>query len=44
VYPNPAISAGTMTIIAVTAVTALAIWLGVVYYAAREPRHRKPRT
>jgi hypothetical protein len=33
-----------MTAIALTAVVALAIWLGAVYYAAREPRHRRPRT
>jgi len=39
-YPNSAISAGAMAAIAFTAVVALAIWLGAVYYAAREHQDR----
>jgi hypothetical protein len=43
-YPNSAISAGAMTAIAFTVLLALAAWLGAVYYAAREPRDRGPKT
>jgi hypothetical protein len=39
-YPNPALSAGQLAIIAVVAVLSLAIWLTGVYVAAREPRDR----
>lgn len=39
-YPNSAISAGAMIAIAAVMVVALAFWLGAVYLAAREPRHR----
>ena len=37
-YPNPALSAGQLAIIAVVAVLCLAIWLTSVFIAAREPR------
>ena len=43
-YPNSAISPGAMTAVAFTMVTVLAIWLGAVCYAARESRHRRPKT
>jgi hypothetical protein len=33
-----------MTVVAFTVMTALVIWLGAVYLAARGPRNRKPRT
>jgi hypothetical protein len=39
-YPNSALSAWQLAIIAVVAVTALAVWLTAVYLAAREPRSR----
>jgi hypothetical protein len=39
-YPNSALSAGQLTLIAVVAVVGLAIWLVGVFVAAREPRHR----
>jgi hypothetical protein len=39
-YPNSALSAGQLAIIAVVAVACLAIWLGGVFLAAREPRWR----
>jgi hypothetical protein len=39
-YPNSALSAWQLTIMAVVVVVALAVWLGAVYLAAREPaRH-----
>jgi hypothetical protein len=40
-YPNPALSAGQLALIAVVAVVCLAIWIGGVFAAARErrPRH-----
>jgi hypothetical protein len=38
-YPNSALSAGQMAAIAVVAALCLAIWLGAVFIAAREPRH-----
>ncbi len=40
-YPNPALSAGQLALIAVVAVTCLAIWIGSVFIAAREPRRRE---
>ena len=43
-YPNSAISARAMTAIALTMVRVLVIWLGAVFYAARESRHRRPKT
>ena len=39
-YPNSALSAGQLAIIAVVAVLTLAIWLISVFVAAREPRRR----
>ena len=39
-YPNSALSAGQLAIIAVVAVLALAIWIIGVFVAAREPRRR----
>ncbi|MGH3153104.1 MAG: hypothetical protein ACRDOB_20585 [Streptosporangiaceae bacterium] len=36
--PNSALSAGQLAIIAVVAIVCLAIWLGGVFVAAREPR------
>jgi hypothetical protein len=43
-YPSNVLSAGEVTAIVVTVAVAMAIWLGAVFYAAREPRHRRPRT
>jgi len=40
-YPNSALSAGQLAIIAVVAVLTLAIWLGGVFVAARQPRQRE---
>ena len=37
-YPNSAISAGELAIIAVVPVLALGVWLIMVFVAAREPR------
>jgi hypothetical protein len=39
-YPNSALSAGELAIIAVVAIVSLAIWIGGVFVAAREPRRR----
>jgi hypothetical protein len=39
-YPNSALSAGQLALIAVVAALGLAIWIGGVFVAAREPRHR----
>lgn len=39
-YPNSALSAGQLAIIAVVAVLALAIWLTAVFVAARDPGRR----
>jgi len=36
-YPNPALSAWQMTIMAVVPVVALTVWLIAIYVAAREP-------
>jgi hypothetical protein len=40
-YPNSALSAGQLAIIAVVAVLTLAIWIGAVFIAARDPRRRE---
>jgi hypothetical protein len=37
-YPNSALSAGQLAAIAVVAAVCLAIWIGAVFIAAREPR------
>jgi hypothetical protein len=37
-YPNSALSAGQLALIAVVAVVCLGIWLGSVFIAARPPR------
>jgi hypothetical protein len=37
-YPNTALSAGQLALIAVVAALGVAIWLGSVFLAAREPR------
>ena len=39
-YPNSALSAGQLALIAVVAALCLAIWIGGVFIAAREPRRR----
>ncbi len=39
-YPNSALSAGQLAIIAVVPVLCLAAWLIFVFVANREPRHR----
>lgn len=39
-YPNSALPAGELAIIAVVAIISLAIWIGGVFVAAREPRRR----
>lgn len=39
-YPNSALSAGQLAIMAVVPVLALAVWLSIVFAAARKPRHR----
>ena len=39
-YPNSALSAGQLALIAIVAALGLAIWIGGVFVAAREPRHR----
>jgi hypothetical protein len=43
-YPNPALSAGQLTLIAVVPVLCLAIWLVGVFVAARDPRRREINT
>jgi len=43
-YPNSAISAGELAIIAVVPVLALAVWLISVFIAAFEKRHRGAAT
>jgi hypothetical protein len=40
-YPNSALSAGQLALIAVVAVIGVTIWIGSVFLAAREPRRRK---
>jgi len=37
-YPNSALSAGQLALVVVVPVLCLAIWLGSVFIAAREPR------
>jgi cytoskeletal protein RodZ len=37
-YPNSALAAWQLAVMAVVAVTALAVWLTAVFVAAREPR------
>jgi hypothetical protein len=37
-YPNSALSAGQLALIAVVATVCLAIWIGSVFIAGREPR------
>jgi hypothetical protein len=37
-YPNSALSAWQLAIMAVVAVVTLAVWLTAIYLAAREPR------
>jgi hypothetical protein len=39
-YPNSALSAGQLAIIAVVAALCLAFWIGSVFVAARPPRRR----
>lgn len=39
-YPNSAVSAGELALIAVVPVLALAAWLILVFIAARQPQHR----
>jgi hypothetical protein len=39
-YPNSALSAGQLALIAVIPVLLLAAWLILVFVADREPRHR----
>lgn len=39
-YPNSALSAGQLALIAVVAVACLAIWITAVFVAAREPRQQ----
>jgi hypothetical protein len=39
-YPNSALSAGQLAIIAVVAVLTLAVWIVGMFVAAREPRRR----
>jgi hypothetical protein len=43
-YPNSALSAGQLALIAVVAVLCVAFWLGSVFVAAREPRRRESST
>jgi hypothetical protein len=42
-YPNSALSAGQLALIAIVPVLCLAIWLVGVFVAARDPRHRESR-
>jgi len=39
-YPNSALSAGQLALIAIVPVLALAAWLILVFVADRQPRHR----
>jgi hypothetical protein len=43
-YPNSALSAWQLAIIAVVPVLALAAWLILVFAADRQPRHRRAAT
>jgi hypothetical protein len=40
-YPNSALSAGQLALIAIVPVLCLAIWLVGVFVAARDPRRRE---
>ena len=40
-YPSSALSAGQLALIAVVTAVCLAIWIGGVFLAAREPRQRE---
>lgn len=40
-YPNPALSAGQLALIAIVPVLCLAAWLIGVFVAARDPRRRE---
>ena len=40
-YPNSALSAGQLALVAVVPVLCLAIWLVCVFIAARDPRRRE---
>jgi hypothetical protein len=40
-YPNSALSAGQLALIAIVAALGLAIWIGGVFVAARDPRRRE---
>ena len=39
-YPNTVLAAWQLALIALVAVGGVAVWLGAVFYAAREPRVR----
>lgn len=39
-YPNPAISVGAMAAIVIVVALGMAIWIGGIFVAAREPRRR----
>jgi len=39
-YPNTVLAAWQLALIAVVALSGVAVWLGAVFYAAREPRAR----
>ena len=40
-YPNPALSAVQLAVIAVVPVLCLALWIASVFVAARDPRRRE---
>jgi len=40
-YPNSALSAGQLAVIAIVPVLSLAAWLILVFVADRQPRHRR---
>ena len=39
-YPHSALAAWQLALIAIVALGGVAVWLGAVFYAAREPRSR----
>jgi predicted membrane channel-forming protein YqfA (hemolysin III family) len=39
-YPHTALAAWQLALMAVVAIGGVAVWLGAVFYAAREPRSR----
>jgi len=39
-YPSTALAAWQLALIAVVALSGVAVWLGAVFFAAREPRAR----